>query len=267
MFLLDEIGIQYVTNTASIEQNSKNQRISEAVLIGRPKYSLSDISTVEKMASRSFSRNFQNASISDLPGTEVEVKAIREQLETFSIQVRQYLGASAKEEVLHNLESPEILHIATHGFWSKSENATATYRLFNAMTNSGLLLAGVADYYSSKEFKDAYDGILTAYEAQGLDMEGTQLVILSACETGLGDFDAGEGVYGLQRAFRAAGARSIMTSLWKVDDEGTKDFMISLYRHLLASGDKWIAYNTAQQEIKSKYTDPFYWGAFVLIGE
>ena len=95
----------------------------------------------------------------------------------------------------------------------------------------------------------------------------TQLVVLSACETSLGYLDAGEGVYGLQRAFRAAGAASIITSLWKVDDTATKDFMIFFYRHYLQTKDKSAAFSTAQKTVREKYVHPYYWGAFVMTGQ
>lgn len=179
-----------------------------------------------------------------------------------------YLKADATEDKFYKLHSPAILHIATHGYWSPAgDNATEGYRVFNAMANSGLLLSGVVNYYSSGQFPDTYDGILTAYEAQNLDLANTSLVILSACETSLGYLDAGEGVYGLQRAFRAAGAKNIMTSLWKVDDNATRDFMIAFYDKYLETKDQAAAFLFAQKTIKEKYIHPYYWGAFVMTGE
>ncbi|MFN8290823.1 MAG: CHAT domain-containing protein [Chitinophagaceae bacterium] len=130
-----------------------------------------------------------------------------------------------------------------------------------------LLLAGVVNYYEKDEFSDTYDGVFTPYEAQNLDLQHTSLVILSACETTLGYLDAGEGVYGLQRAFRAAGAGSIMTSLWKVDDNATKDFMIAFYDEYLRTKDKSAAFVKAQRTIRDKYIHPYYWGAFIMVGE
>ena len=169
---------------------------------------------------------------------------------------------------MKQVHSPRILHIATHGYWSPAgDNATDGYRTFNAMVNSGLLLSGVVNYYSLPVYPDTYDGILTAYEAQNLDLENTALVILSACETSLGYLDAGEGVYGLQRAFRAAGAGSVMTSLWKVDDAATRDFMIAFYQQYLKTKDKNASFIVAQKAIKEKYKHPYFWGAFIMTGK
>ena len=193
---------------------------------------------------------------------------IKKEMEMSKIGVTTYLKDEATEDKAYKLQSPGILHIATHGYWSPAgDNATDGYRTFNAMVNSGLLLTGVVNYYSSSVYPDTYDGILTAYEAQNLNLKNTSLVILSACETSLGYLDAGEGVYGLQRAFRAAGASSIMTSLWKVDDVATRDFMIAFYQYFLKTKDKNAAFIVAQKAIKEKYKHPYFWGAFVMVGK
>ena len=188
-------------------------------------------------------------------------------MENNKVTVMHFLKEDATEDKIYKLNSPGILHIATHGYWSPSgDNSTEGYRTFNAMVNSGLLLSGVVNYYSLPVYPDTYDGILTAYEAQNLNLDHTSLVILSACETSLGFLDAGEGVYGLQRAFRAAGASSVMTSLWKVDDGATRDFMIRFYQEFLRSKDKNGAFNATQKAMKDKYVHPFFWGAFVMTG-
>ncbi|MEQ9210266.1 MAG: CHAT domain-containing protein, partial [Pseudomonadales bacterium] len=208
-YLLEEIDLINVTSTQNIHVDEETASLASAVLVGRPQYSSQSIRPeLETLQARSFSKDFRNANIADLPGTEDEVTAITSNLESAGVRVKQLLGPRATEDELYALKSPDILHIATHGFWSGTENATPGYRMFNAMMNSGLLMAGVVDYYSSDILAATTDGILTAYEAQNLELEGTDLVVLSACETGLGDFDAGEGVYGLQRAFGTAGAKS-----------------------------------------------------------
>jgi CHAT domain-containing protein len=270
-YVVDELEIHTATSTADIAftQNTKKE-LSTAILIGRPAYKTNTTiaAAVKDETTRSFVNSFRNNSVTDLPGTEEEVLSIKKEMELNKISVKYYLKEQADEEKMYQFHSPGILHIATHGYWSGAgENATDGYRLFNAMVNSGLLLAGVVNFYSSSSFPDTYDGILTAYEAQNLDLEKTSLVVLSACETSLGYLDAGEGVYGLQRAFRAAGAGSIITSLWKVDDAATKDFMITFYQQFLQTKDKADAYRYAQKSIKEKYKYPYFWGAFVMVGE
>jgi CHAT domain-containing protein len=274
-FLLDEMDIQYTTSGTDINNGMAAKEIKTAVLVGRPSYNTSVASTVPvaNANTRSLVRGFRDKNIADLPGTEEEILSIKKEMDLSRIGITFYLKDQATEDKIYKLHSPDILHIATHGYWSPAgDNATEGYRTFNAMVNSGLLLTGVVNYYSSPVYPDTYDGILTAYEAQNLDLENTSLVILSACETSLGYVDAGEGVYGLQRAFRAAGASSIMTSLWKVDDIATKDFMIIFYQqYLLAESggkikDKNAASIFAQKTMKEKYKHPYYWGAFVLAG-
>ena len=135
---------------------------------------------------------------------------------------------------------------------------------------AGLLLAGAdktVRQMNTKDNNDTEDGILNAYEAMILELDKTELVILSACQTGLGEIKNGEGVYGLQRAFQIAGASSIITSLWEVSDAGTQDLMSNFYNFWLKSENKHEAFRKAQLFIKEKYKYPFYWGAFVLVGK
>ncbi|MDZ4796071.1 MAG: CHAT domain-containing protein [Bacteroidota bacterium] len=269
-FLLDETEIHYTTSGVDINNGIPDKEIRTAVLFGRPTYKTGTVSTipVADANTRSLVRNFKDAVIPDLPGTEEEILTIKKEMDLGKIGVKYYLKEEATEDKVYGLHSPGILHISTHGYWSPA-GATATdgYRMFNAMVNSGLLLSGVVNFYSLPVYPDTYDGILTAYEAQNLDLENTSLVILSACETSLGYLDAGEGVYGLQRAFRAAGASSIMTSLWKVDDVATRDFMILFYQQYLKTKNKNAAFVMAQKAIKEKYKDPYFWGAFIMVGK
>ena len=269
-YVLDEILVQPATSTSDIAYAGTKESNLAAVLIGRPSYKLSSgtgSGELEAGTTRGFVNSFKENNIPDLPGTESEIMSIKAEMEKNRLKVDYFLKDEATEDKLYQLHSPGILHIATHGFWAGTgSNATDGFRLFNAMANSGLLLSGVVNYYSSEKFPNTYDGVLTAYEAQNLDLGNTSLVVLSACETTLGYLDAGEGVYGLQRAFRAAGAGSIMTSLWKVDDNATRDFMITFYQQYFQTRDKYAAFTYAQKAIRDKYIYPYFWGAFVMMG-
>jgi CHAT domain-containing protein len=135
------------------------------------------------------------------------------------------------------------------------------------LLRSGLALAGANTWLQHRLLpSDAEDGILTAEDVSGMDLSNTELVVLSACETGLGKVLTGEGVFGLRRAFVLAGAQTLVMSLWKVPDEQTMDLMIDFYNHILAGKPRAEALRKAQLNIKEKYPDPYYWGAFICQG-
>ncbi|MDX1911120.1 MAG: tetratricopeptide repeat protein [Saprospiraceae bacterium] len=171
--------------------------------------------------------------------------------------------------------SPYILHISTHGFFfpdpiksGRSILANSSFRANERpMLRAGLILAG-ANYawLHGHPLGNREDGILTAYEISQMDLSHTNLVVLSACETGLGKIDNVEGVYGLQRAFKAAGARQIIMSLWQVPDYQTQELMTSFYRHLLEKKmTARMALKAARDEMKIKRYEPYFWAGFVLI--
>jgi CHAT domain-containing protein len=261
LYVLEELIVHNVTNTSDITLATSDIDLDNNFildLIGNPKFTATE------------SDDFD---ISDLPGTGIEVATIDSLAKTSNIESIILTGNGASEANIKNLESPNILHIATHGFFLTDNTVSEDMYSIesNPLMRSGLLLSGSqhsfrGDHINFDGSLDAEDGILTAYEAMNLDLSHSDLVVLSACETGLGEVKNGEGVYGLQRSFAIAGAKSVLISLWKVDDNSTKELMILFYKNILSGIDKFEALNMAQKELKSKYDLPYYWGAFVLSG-
>ena len=129
---------------------------------------------------------------------------------------------------------------------------------------SGLVFAGANQVWNSTDFNKGDDGVLTAKEVAAMDLSRSKLVVLSACETGLGDIVGTEGVYGLQRAFKMAGAGKIVMSLWKVPDKETQEFMSIFYSQLTQNQSVEKAFEIAQNKMRLKY-EPYFWAAFVLL--
>ncbi len=191
-------------------------------------------------------------------------------------------GLQATESALKQLRGPSILHVATHGFFLQkppeqkpipgdqrvpaSINGAATMTISETpLLRSGLALAGA----NQRDGGNGEDGILTALEATGLDLQGTKLVVLSACETGVGDVQNGEGVYGLRRALVLAGAESEMISLWKVNDDATRDLMVAFYQRLESGVGRSEALRKVQLKMlkTTDHNHPYFWAAFILSGD
>lgn len=213
--------------------------------------------------------------LSDIPGTKREVEMIDSLVKNSGNESHLFTRVDASETKIKQIRLPEVLHIASHGYFIKDEEVDdeKVYGFDrgivaqNPLLRSGLFLAGAGVFLDSDPFmwKISENGILTAQECLNLDLASTNLVVLSACETGLGTIQNAEGVYGLQRALMVAGAESVMMSLWRVHDTATMEFMISFYSNWLKTGDKLLSFDKARTEIRNKYKLPYYWGAFVLI--
>lgn len=200
--------------------------------------------------------DFRRTEFEPLPGTAEEAAAIAKRLPG----ARVYTRAQATEQALKRVKGPRILHIASHAFFLEQSEVA----LENPLLRSGLVLAGANGLASGSE-----DGILTALEAASLDLAGTSLVVLSACETGLGDVQTGEGVYGLRRAFVIAGAATQVMSLWKVADDETRDLMIAFYDRLAQGRGRSEALREAQASMlrSSRTSHPFFWAGFITSGD
>ncbi|MBO7597468.1 MAG: CHAT domain-containing protein, partial [Bacteroidales bacterium] len=211
----------------------------------------------------------------NLPNTGTEIKSVAKILTAANIKTDTICGENATEESFKKLSgnSPDILHIATHGFYLEDDSnkpfaqSVNTYsQKESAMALSGLALSGANNAWKGNfDLPNVEDGILTAYEISQLDLSNTKLVVLSACETARGRIFPVDGVFGLQRAFKQAGAGSILMSLWKVDDNATATFMEYFYKFLFATNDRHKALQMAQDEVKKQYPDPYYWAAWVML--
>ena len=203
-----------------------------------------------------------------LPGTGAEAHSIQSLFHEAKILT----GRDASKTSLKQLEGPSILHIATHGFYFDESAAApgagmraiqAIRKLDNPLVRSGLALAG-ANLNNGGD-----NGVLTALEASGLNLWGTQVVTLSGCETGLGEVKKGEGVYGLRRAFLLAGAQSLVMSLWPVSDSVTRETMTAYYTGLKAGLGRGEALRQAQLAMlrRKQREHPFFWAGFIQSGD
>jgi CHAT domain-containing protein/prefoldin subunit 5 len=275
-FIIDNIYISMVTSTSQINDVFDKLVIRNASLFGGVFFD------------GPFS---QNKVWKYLEGTSVEVDKINKLLKKKKVKTAVFKNHLATEEQFKkNSNNIDILHVATHGFFypdpkkvAEIEKTTTkvgevTFRggesgiglssfvkNSNPLMRSGLVFAGANDVWNEVERDDSkQDGILTAYEVANQNLQNTKLVVLSACETGLGDIRGSEGVYGLQRAFKMAGAKYLIMSLWQVPDKETAEFMELFYSKLLNHNDIRKSFSETQREMRQKY-DPFFWAAFVLV--
>lgn len=204
-------------------------------------------------------RSLSDVYFAPLSGTAREAVTIR----ALFPEARLLTGARASEPEVKNAASPRILHVATHGFFLEDGASSAGAKAENPLLRSGLALAGA----NLRGVKD--DGILTAMEATGLNLWGTKLVVLSACDTGLGEVKNGEGVYGLRRAFTLAGAESVLMSLWPVSDQSTRRLMTEYYRNLKRGQGRGASLRQVQLDLlgRNPRLHPFYWANFIQSGD
>jgi len=216
-----------------------------------------------------------------LPGTRQEAEAIQRLLPKAQV----FLGPEATKERLLHLPTPAVLHIATHGFFLEDvpapedsrtvghfgalEEGAPAHRPPDPLLRSGLILVGgraQKPHAAGAGSPPRDSALVTALELAGLDLWGTQLVVLSACDTGRGDVKLGQGVYGLRRAFVVAGAETVVMSLWKVNDETTRALMEAYYSNLLAGQGRATALREAMRELRRTQPHPHYWAPFIAMG-
>ncbi len=276
-YVMEGLDIQTVASLVSIAKPVPvSSATLQATLFGYPDYEYDfkkKLSAATKQTQQVATR-YGLKGLAKLPGTKTEVEEIAKTLKFKNWKVNVFMNELASESNLRKVKSPAILHIATHGYFLKNiENDDKLILGFenssiktNSLLRSGLILAGVGPSTADSLNSDSEnDGIVTAAEASLLDLSGTELVVLSACQTGLGDDMGTEGVAGLQRSFSIAGAKYVMMSLWPVDDIATQLLMTTFYKNYSQTTDIKLAFRMAQQAVKEKYPHPYYWSAFELL--
>ncbi|MFL5349328.1 MAG: CHAT domain-containing tetratricopeptide repeat protein [Hyalangium sp.] len=296
-FLIDAYDFIYLTSGKDLlPRPPEKAPHGGVVVLADPKFS-SPFSTPPASSGRALPLAMRSASLEDvflglrsdgaerpwvpLPGTRKEAESIQRLLPSAQL----YLGAEATKQRLMQLPTPAVLHIATHGFFLEDapapedsravghfgalDESTSAHRTPDPLLRSGLILAGTqaqawppAGAASSR----LDSSLVTALEVAGLDLWGTQLVVLSACDTGRGDVKLGEGVYGLRRAFVVAGAETVVMSLWQVEDQTTSTLMEAYYRNLLAGQGRATAMREAMRALRQSLPHPHYWAPFIVLG-
>lgn len=260
--LIDSYQLYSYTSTRQLVQSSSSKQIwKSAVLVGNP-----DFGPIPTNAKDGWSA---------LPGTALEINQLKPVLEGQKIQVKTYLDRAATELALQQLDgkSPDIIHVATHGFFlpdpsAQKRNLTISSSQFSLASDpllrSGLVFADGNKAWTGKQPAGGNDGILTAYELSQLNLSNTRMMVMSACETALGDVLDSEGVFGLQRACKLAGVQYLLLSLWQVPDQETALLMQTFYTNLLQGQTPREALYQAQKKWRNEWP-PYAWAAFVII--
>jgi CHAT domain-containing protein len=302
---MEKYDLRSVSSTRDILRAAPPRAASIALLVGDPIFDLSEDrqrAALQELALPQLEAHVLTASLSPvalsprgvsrdqstgttlprLPGTGAEVNAIADLMRQHQWQTSIYTSELALKTVVEQTSSPRVVHLATHGFFLPDQRikndplglgVNEPSGLEDPMLRSGLYFAGADRTLAGNPTAQGLDnGVLTAMEAGSLNLRGTELVVLSACNTGQGDVRNGEGVFGLRRALQEAGAQSVLMSLWSVPDEETLELMKRFYAKWLAGMEIHQALKEAQLEmrdhVKKTYGKdlPYYWGAFVLVG-
>ena len=281
-YLVEEHSIQYIAAGRDIVRFKDTAKAQgKALILADPDYDLGEQKRVEvakllgvpQLEIRGApSRDAKTLSFTRLPDTRKEAEAIRKTLKPGNVTCRE--DKEALQEVLFATQYPRVLHIATHGYFLPDQKITpqlgrdplppdALKVYENPMLRSGIALAGANT--SQKQGKDY--GLVSAEKVLGLKLKGTELVVLSACQTGVGDVQAGEGVFGLKRAFILSGARTVVMSLWSVPSQETTELMTSFYAKWAGGKSKAEALREAKLQLMKENPNPFFWAAFVMVGD
>ncbi len=276
-FVLDDFDITYDVSLPGMPGVMYEEDFgidAPPFVIGAPKYTTGQSGQRDPEEETDFLAQFRSGARFDpLPHAEEECRAISQLL-----QVSPLLGSEATEAALTSLSSPEVLHVCTHGFYLSGRETEqidgeglglgARSSLADSLDRTGLALTGANDYLDGCSSPPGVaDGILYGAEIADCDFMRTDLVTLSACQTGLGDVARGDGVHGLQRAFLSAGAKTVVCSLWEVPDAPTRQMFTSFYTRVLAGEPRGNAFHQTVRELAARHPHhPVAWGGFILVG-
>ena len=286
-FLVEEKTISYVTSGREIMRLAKpktHARVSKSVVMGNPDFDC-DVAKPQhpvpgaQLAAapsvlRSLTRHFDGLKFQPLPGAEAEARSLAALLGNDALL---YLGADASVAKLKSAQFPRVLHLATHGFYlpdqeinllRRQTTANGNDNWENPLVRCGLALAG-ANHSIQTTNAAVGNGLLTGLEASLLNLQGTELVILSACDSGTGELEIGEGVMSLRRAFLIAGAQTVLASHWEISDTATQQLMAEFMRRWQNGEPRATAWRDAQLSLlhSKDFSNPYFWAAFTLTGQ
>lgn len=253
-----------VSSTREIKKIKQQIHIcpQRAVLFGGLQYDATDEALL-LAATDSFNKQQRNRPWYPLRYSGSEISQISLLMDSLNISNTLYTGLEGNEETFKRLDNTpvSIIHLSTHGYFLPDDTLKTA-----PMLRSGLILSGGNRAWENKDILPQIEnGLLTAEEISAMRLPDTHLVVLSACNTGLGAINNSEGIFGLQRAFKLSGAQTLIMSLWPVDDRATAELMFTFYRHWLTGTEMHLAFTQAQNEIRQKYPEPYYWAGFVML--
>jgi CHAT domain-containing protein/Tfp pilus assembly protein PilF len=291
-YAIEKFDIRFLVTGRDLIRAEVSQKSGQPIIFANPDFNLDpaavEAATQQILPQSSGKRNalravapsgkFKLGEVVPLPGTKAEAEFILPQIETYTTnKATVYSDKWALEAIFKVLQRPQVLVLSTHGFFQEEQSKStagvaAPQQATNPLLRCGLLLTGCNKPIDTSQV-DGEDGILTGLEIVSADLRGTELVVLSACETGLGEVRNGEGVAGLRQAFQLAGARAVVSTLWQVPDRETAKLMVQFFTGLAKSGDKAKALRESQLKLIAGRRDrygaahPFFWAAFTITGD
>jgi len=279
-FALEQIDIRHLSFGRDLlrEQTRSRAVTGKVVVVSAPDFDLSVLGSIARRV-----KPAKGLVLEPLPSAKVEGRDIVKLLQDGGIETEHISGSQATKSSVMGISYPLVLHLATHAKFfditspprrGRGANPGELFQVSDESEGADphlrsiIALAGANEFFDGKPTPQSIgNGLLTAAEVATMDLAGTELAVLSACDTGRGVPQIGEGVFGLRRAFEIAGAQSVIMSLWHVEDASTMKLMKNLYRELLAGESRPIALRKAKLNLKSGGADPWVWAAFIYVGK